>query len=371
MTLRLAVVGSGPAGFFLTKSLTRHLPGCTVDILERLPCPFGLIRYGVAPDHSPIKSVTADFSAIATTPGVRFLGNVQVGSPSLPLSSLRNHYSAVIYAYGAAADRSLHIPGEQEHIHSARSFVEWYNTHPESTSFDLSSTPSVAIIGNGNVAVDVARILSTPVYELRSTDISHKAYMTLENSAVKDIHIIGRRGALQAACAIKELRQLTNVEGVHVRVYDRDLQESQTTDTNQASFALLRVKKRLVELLSSLPKETGKNARVQVHFHFLQSPVEATPTGLRLRRNTLKVDSEGEVKAVGTEEYSEMKCDLVLRSAGYRTTAIDTEVPFDEGKGVVRTQGGRVDMDYPVYAAGWCQSGPVGILDATMRSAFV
>lgn len=370
MSLRLAVVGSGPAGFFVTKSLLRHLPGCGVDILERLPCPFGLIRYGVAPDHPQIKAVSTDFSAIASSPCVRFLGNVSVGSPALPLQELQKHYSGVIYAYGASADKELGIAGEAEYARSARSFVEWYNSLPGAKAFDLSDTKSVAIIGNGNVALDVARILASPVYDLRSTDISQKACMVLEDSAVKNIHIIGRRGALQAACAIKELRKLTEVEGVSVRVYERDLKESQIETTGEQSYPQARAKKRLLELLDSLPKEPSRDARVQVHFHFLQSPVKITASELHLQRNTLQSSPTG-IKAVGTKEHTQLPCDLVLRSTGYRTLAIDPAVPFDEKRNVITAENGRVGTDFPIYAAGWCRSGPEGILDYTMRNAFV
>lgn len=369
MSLRLAVVGSGPAGFFVTKSLLRHLPGCGVDILERLPCPFGLIRYGVAPDHPQIKAVSADFSAVASSPCVRFLGNVSVGS-SLPLQELQRHYSGVVYAYGASADKELGIPGEAQHILSARSFVEWYNTLPGAAAFDLSDTKSVALIGNGNVALDVARILAAPISDLRTTDISLKACMTLENSAVKDIHIVGRRGILQAACAIKELRKLTEVEGVSVRVFERDIQESQIAGTEEHSYPQIRAKKRLLELLHSLPREPNKDARVQIHFHFLQSPIKATASELHLQRNSLQSSPAG-VQAVGTEEYTQLPCDLVLRSAGYRTVAIDSAVSFDEKRHVINAEDGRVGTEFPIYAAGWCRSGPVGILDYTMRNAFV
>jgi len=369
MSLRLAVVGSGPAGFFLTKSLIRHLPGCRVDIMERLPCPFGLIRYGVAPDHPQIKGVAADFSAVATSPDVRFLGNVSVGS-TLPLQELQKHYSGVVYAYGASADRELGIAGEAQHVLSARSFVEWYNTLPGAAAFDLADIRSVALIGNGNVALDVARILAAPISDLRTTDINAKACMVLENSAVKDIHVVGRRGVLQAACAIKELRKLTEVEGVGVRVFERDIQDSQIAGTEEHSYPQIRAKKRLLELLNALPREPNKSARVQIHFHFLQSPVKVTASEIHLQRNSLRFSPSG-VQAVGTEEYTQLPCDLVLRSTGYRTVAIDPAVPFDEKMHVIAARDGRAETEFPVYAAGWCRSGPVGILDYTMRNAFV
>ena len=183
--LRFAVIGSGPAGFFATKSLFRHLPGCKVDMFERLPCPFGLIRYGVAPDHPEIKSVINDFSSIATNDNFRFFGNMPIGSRVKP-SELSHYYSGLVYAYGASSDKSLHIPGESL-ISSARSFVEWYNAMPGAASFDLSEVETMAVVGNGNVAMDVARLMGAPLSQLRTSEMPMEVYLAMENSGVKDV----------------------------------------------------------------------------------------------------------------------------------------------------------------------------------------
>lgn len=376
--LRFAIVGSGPAGFFTAKNLAKHFPEAYVDMYERLPTPFGLIRYGVSPDHPEIKRVMKDFTRLAESPKFRFLGNVEVGR-DLSHKELAHCYSAIIYAYGAASDSTLGIPGE-EHVVSARKLVEWYNGHPEADSFDLSRIKSICIIGNGNVAVDVIRVLGAPLSTLEHTDISSTAYEQLKHSALRDIHVIGRRGLMQAACTAKELRQLSTVEGMSHSISHEDFQASLNDasraecDFDQPSGTTIqtRAKRRLFDIFNSFSREADPRARIRVHWHFLKRPVKVNGSLVTLQSNVLQ-GLPFKQTTTPTEVFNTISADLILKSIGYRSVQIDPDVPFDYQIGIVQNIGCRVAAPGPAlsYVTGWARTGPFGVLDTTMRSVFV
>jgi len=376
--LRFAIVGSGPAGFFTAKNLVKHFPEASIDMYERLPTPFGLIRYGVAPDHPEIKRVLQDFTRLAESSNFRFLGNVTIGR-DLSHKTLARCYSAIIYAYGAASDSKLGIPGE-ERIVSARKFVEWYNGHPEADSFALSHIKSVSIIGNGNVAIDVIRVLGAPLSRLEHTDISSVAFEELKRSSVRDIHVIGRRGLVQAACTAKELRQLSTIQGMSHSILPDDFQASMNhssrmeCDLDQPSGTTVqtRARRRIFEIFSKFPHEPDQNARVRVHWHFLKSPVKVEGNELLLQRTELTGQPHRQ-SAKLTDQFCPLSSDLIFKSIGYRSVPIDPDVPFDHVNGVVQNRGCRVDAPGPAlsYVTGWARTGPFGVLDTTMRSVFV
>jgi adrenodoxin-NADP+ reductase len=377
--LRFAIVGSGPAGFFSAKNLLKHFPEASVDMYERLPSPFGLIRYGVAPDHPEIKRVLNDFARLAQTSNFRFLGNVTIGR-DLSHRDLARCYSAIIYAYGAASDSSLGIPGE-EFIVSARKFVEWYNGHPEAVPFQLANVKSVCIIGNGNVAVDVVRILGAPQSQLEHTDIASSALEELRRSAVRDIHVVGRRGMLQAACTAKELRQLSSVEGMSHRIFAADLEASlnessrKECDFDQPSGTTIhtRAKRRLFEIFNSFRRDADPSARVRVHWHFLKSPVRTDGASMTLQHNELEGPPSNQSSRPIPSQLSSLSADLFFKSLGYKSLQIDSDIPFNAAQGIVENIGCRVQAPGPArtYVTGWARTGPFGVLDTTMRSVFV
>jgi len=375
MSYKFAIVGSGPAGFFAAKSLVKLLPNCRVDIFEKLPVPFGLIRFGVAPDHQDMKNVTNDFTELAQTPNCNFYGNVDIGK-DISYQALKEAYSGVVYAFGASSsDKKLNIPGG-ELTYSARDFVEWYNGMPGSASFSLKGVNKVGIVGNGNVAVDVARILAQPLEVLAKTDISQQAFNELKDSEIREVEMIGRRGALQAAMTAKELRLLTKVEGLSFKVYEDEIQDSK----NQASVEegelniigatklQTRARRRLFDLIDSLPRESTPGSRVQLTLRFLHSPISYKSPILTMERNTL-CGPPFKQTCQGTGEFSTTQCDMLFRSIGYKGNSIDKDLPFDEELGVVKNTGGRVEEG--VYVTGWAKTGPFGIIDTTMRNVFL
>lgn len=238
--LRVCVIGSGPAGFYTTEKILKKHEGAEVDILDRLPTPFGLVRSGVAPDHPETKIVTNQFSRVAQNERCSFLGNVPLGS-SVSLSELRDIYHVVVLAYGAESDRTLGIPGEDlAGIHSAREFVWWYNGHPDYRHFapDLKSSDTAVILGQGNVALDVARILLRPTEELAKTDIATHALAALKESSIRKVYLVGRRGPVQAACTAKELREILGIEDMHIHIQEADLVKTPADEVHSVEFNL-------------------------------------------------------------------------------------------------------------------------------------
>ena len=360
--LRVAVVGSGPAGFYAAGALLAADVPVEVDMLERLPTPWGLVRLGVAPDHPKIKSVSRAFEKIALQPGFRFLGNVEVGR-DVKNEELLEHYDAVVYAVGAQSDRRMGIPGEDlPGSWAATEFVAWYNGHPDfqDRRFDLSGERAI-VIGNGNVAVDVARMLALTPDELAPTDTTDAAIDALTGAGIREIVMVGRRGPAQASFTTPELIELGELAGADVVVDPAELEGAEPADTNsERNLAVLH------EYAAREP--AGKPKRLVLRF--LLSPVAILGDGrveaIELVRNRLEPDPGGALRAVPTGETETLECGIVFRSVGYRGVALPG-VPFDEERGTVANDRGRVAPG--VYAAGWIKRGPSGVIGTNKKDA--
>jgi ferredoxin--NADP+ reductase len=360
--LRVAVVGSGPAGFYAAGALLAADVPVEVDMLERLPTPWGLVRLGVAPDHPKIKSVSRAFEKIALQPGFRFLGNVEVGR-DVRNEELLEHYDAVVYAVGAQSDRRMGIPGEDlPGSWAATEFVAWYNGHPDfqDRRFDLSGERAI-VIGNGNVAVDVARMLALTPDELAPTDTTDAAIDALTGAGIREIVMVGRRGPAQAAFTTPELIELGELAGADVVVDPAELEGAEPADTNsERNLAVLH------EYAAREP--AGKPKRLVLRF--LLSPVAILGDGrveaIELVRNRLEPDAGGALRAVPTGETETLECGIVFRSVGYRGVALPG-VPFDEERGTIANDRGRVAPG--VYAAGWIKRGPSGVIGTNKKDA--
>ena len=376
MDLRVAVVGSGPAGFYAAGALLAHDPPVEVDLFDRLPTPWGLVRLGVAPDHPKIKSVSRAFEKIAQRPGFRFFGNVDVGR-DISHEELAEHYDAVIYAYGAQADRRMGIPGEDlPGSWAATEFVAWYNGHPDyqDIPFDLSSERAV-VIGNGNVAVDVARMLALVSEEIAPTDTTDEAIAAILGSGIREIVVLGRRGPVQAAFTTPELQELRELAGADLVVDPADLElDPVSAATLEEDTALAR---RNVEVLREVVAAPTSGKERRVVLRFCVSPVaivgDERVEAVEVVRNELVADESGRIRAVPTEEREVIPCGIVLRSVGYRGTEI-SGVPFDEWRATIRNDQGRVvDEDgAPIpglYCAGWIKRGPSGVIGTNKKDA--
>jgi ferredoxin--NADP+ reductase len=378
-SLRVAIVGSGPAGFYAAEALQKGAPGVEIDLFERLPTPFGLVRGGVAPDHPKIKSVSRVFERIASQPGFRFLGHVHVGR-DVTADELRQHYEAVIYTVGADTDRHLGIPGEQlPGSHPATELVAWYNGHPEFTEceFDLTRR-SAAVVGIGNVAMDVVRILASPPDRLATTDLAVHALDALRGARLQELHILARRGPVQAACTTPELRELGELEGVDVIVDPLDL-ELDPVSAAHLTTEEDRTAHNNLALLAGWARTGSTGAPRRIVFHFCVSPVELLGTtqveAIRLVKNRLEPDGEGSVRAVPTAEVIDLPVGLVFRSVGYRGTELPG-LPFDARRGIIPNDEGRViegigsAVPIPgVYVAGWIKRGPQGVIGTNKSCA--
>ena len=366
--LRVAIVGSGPSGFYAAQALQKAEIACRIDMFDRLPTPFGLVRLGVAPDHPKIKNVIKIYERIAAKPGFEFLGNVTIGK-DITVEELQRFYDALIFASGAETDRRLGIPGEDlPGSHTATEFVAWYNGHPDyhDRTFDLSHETAV-VIGQGNVAVDVCRILSKTVDELKSTDIAQHALDALAQSRVKNIYMVGRRGPVQAKFTrleIKEMGRLDDCDPVvdpADMVFDPVSQVEYDDPENKAIKTIVPI----LEEFSQRPEPT-KNRRL--HILFRKSPV-ALKGNERVERIVLESnDLVGEpfrVKAKGSGHTEELDCGLVFRSVGYRGLPFPG-VPFDEESGRIANRNGRIVGEGSVvpgmYAVGWIKRGPSGVI---------
>jgi ferredoxin--NADP+ reductase len=374
---RVAVVGSGPAGFYAAGALlASEDPPVEVDMIERLPTPWGLVRLGVAPDHPKIKEVSRAFEKIAARPGFRFLGNVELGRDLTP-DDLARLYDAVVYAVGAQTDRHLGIPGEDlPGSWPATAFVAWYNGHPDfqDLSFDLSGERAV-VIGNGNVAVDVARMLALTQEELAPTDTTDAAIVAIAHSGIREILMLGRRGPVQASFTTPELIELGELAGADIVVDPDEL------ELDPASAAELEagtpIQRRNVGVLREFAVRPPTWRSKTLHLRFRVSPV-AIHGGERVEaieivRNELVPDGRGSVRAVSTEEHELIPCGLVLRSVGYRGVALPG-VPFDEERATIRNTGGRVLDEQGAaapgaYCAGWIKRGPTGVIGTNKKDA--
>jgi ferredoxin--NADP+ reductase len=361
--LRVAVVGSGPAGFYAAAALLDAEEPIEVDMIERLPTPWGLVRLGVAPDHPKLKSVSKAFERIAAKPGFRFLGNVEVGR-DLSHGDLEQLYDAVIYAFGSATDRRLGIPGEDlSGSWSATEFVAWYNGHPDyqELEFDLDVERAV-VIGNGNVALDVARMLALTPEELAPTDTTDPAIVAIGESTIEEILVVGRRGPAQASWTTQELKEMGELAGADVIVEPAELEGAEADDTNT---------QRNLEVLREFASREPSGKPVTIRFLFFRSPVAVhgatSVEAVELVRNRLE-EQEGRLVAVPTDEHETIPCGLVFRSIGYRGVGL-ADVPFDERRGTIANEGGRVVGADRTYCAGWIKRGPTGIIGTNKKDA--
>lgn len=372
--LRVAVVGSGPAAFYAVEHLFKQASlVADVDMFERLPTPHGLVRYGVAPDHPKIKTVTRAYDAIAGHARFRFFGNVEFGR-HVTLADLSRHYHQVLFATGAQTDRRMGIPGEDlEGSHAATEFVAWYNGHPDyrDCRFDLSVERAV-VVGVGNVAIDVARILVRTPGELVKTDIAAHALEALTNSRIKEVFLLGRRGPAQAAFTNPEVKEIGEMDDADVIVRPEEV-ELDPLSRSQLEAAQDRMLSKKVEILQGYALRQPQGRRRRLHVRFLVSPVElrgdahGRVTGVRLVRNRLVATESGAINAEATGQFEELEAGLVFRSVGYRGVAL-SEVPFDERKGIVPNDRGRIidpesRQAVPgLYVSGWIKRGPSGVI---------
>ncbi len=370
--LHVAIIGSGPAGIYAAEALVKQTgENVHVDVVDRLPTPYGLVRYGVAPDHTSIKSIARYLQRVLEHPCVRFLGGVEFGA-DVTREDLRGCYDAVIYATGAMVDRRLGIPGEDlAGSVAATDFVNWYCGHPDASGLEVDlSADSVAVIGVGNVAVDVARVLAKTAEELRATDVPDPVLTLLGGSGVRRIHMIGRRGPAQAKFTTKELRELGALPGTEVHVLEEDMRLDPASEALVESDRHVRGNVAAMRAWAGQPV-LGRPRRLDLRFWL--RPVEILGEGrveaLRLEHTTL--NPEGRV--VGTGTYEEMPVGLVLRSVGYQSVPLP-DVPFDPRAYVVPNDSGRVlgEDTAPVpgeYVAGWIKRGPTGVIGTNKADA--
>ncbi|ETB48964.1 NADP oxidoreductase, partial [Mycobacterium avium subsp. paratuberculosis 10-8425] len=370
----VAIVGSGPSGFFAAASLLKAAdgsehPDVAVDMLEMLPTPWGLVRSGVAPDHPKIKSISKQFEKTAADPRFRFFGNVSVGE-HVQASELAERYDAVIYAVGAQSDRALNIPGEDlPGSIAAVDFVGWYNAHPnfEEATPDLSGSRAV-VVGNGNVALDVARILVTDPDVLGLTDIADHALESLRPCGVDEVVVIGRRGPLQTAFTTLELRELGELDNVDVIVDPAQLEG--VTDEDAAAAG--KTAKQNISVLRDYAKRSPRPGHRRIVLRFMTSPIEIKGDGrvesIVLGRNELVTDETGRVSARDTGEREELPVQLVVRSVGYRGVPTPG-LPFDEKTATIPNTGGRVEGSRNEYVVGWIKRGPTGVIGTNKKDS--
>ena len=370
-SLRVAVVGAGPAGLYAADSLIKSVTpdtgrGVSIDIFEKMPAPYGLIRYGVAPDHPRIKGIVNALQRILDRPEVRFFGNVEYGV-DVKLDELKQFYDAVVFSTGAEKDRPLDIPGiDLDGSHGAADFVSWYDGHPDVPRTWPLNAREVAVLGVGNVALDVARILAKTADELLTTEIPDNVHAGLAASPVTDVHVFGRRGPAQAKFTPLELRELDHSPNVEVVVHPEGI------DFDAASMAAIRSNKQVEMVVKTLQewaiRDVGSRPR-RLHLHFLQAPVEVLGSGSvsGLRTERMELDGEGGVR--GTGEFTDWPVQAVYRAVGYLSSPL-ADLPFDHSSGTVPHRAGRVlDLDERpmtgVYVTGWVKRGPIGLIGHT------
>ncbi|MEC8877419.1 MAG: FAD-dependent oxidoreductase [Pseudomonadota bacterium] len=366
--LEVAIIGSGPSGYYAAQSLFGSEKKINITMFDRLPTPYGLVRGGVAPDHQKIKNVIRVYEKISISPGFQFIGNVLVGK-DISIDDLRNNFHATIFACGAETDRKLGIPGEDlQGSHTATAFVGWYNGHPDyrDLSFDLSQEIAV-VVGQGNVAADVSRILSKTADELKQTDIADHALQQLAESKIKEIHVIGRRGPVQAKFTPEELKEFGELGDCNPVV------DSSTLQLNEASQKELespegRTNVKNFEVFKDFANRELTKKNRSCFFRFLEGPIELMGTerleGILLAKNSLSGDPFKQ-RAEKTGETVEQKCGILFRSIGYNGIPIEG-VPFDEKEGIFPNDKGRLldngSVVNGVYVTGWIKRGPSGII---------
>lgn len=378
--LRVAVIGAGPAGIYAADLLTKSeevksgdVP-VAIDIFDRYPAPFGLIRYGVAPDHPRIKGIITALHKVLDRGDIRFFGNIDYGT-DITLADLREHYDAIIFATGAIKDAPLGIPGvDLDGSYGAADFVSWYDGHPDYPREWPLEAKEIAVLGNGNVALDVARVLSKHAEDMLVTEIPDNVFEGLKNSPVTDVHVFGRRGPAQIKFTPLELRELSHSRDVDIVLYEEDF------DFDEASDELIQSNNQVKTMMKTLTtwltdqEEEEQTASRRLHLHFLQSPTEilgedGKVTGIRMERNEL--DGKGGIK--GTGEFIDYPVQAVYRAIGYFGTELP-EVGFDSAKGVITNVEGRVVDENGehvpgLYATGWIKRGPVGLIGHTKGDA--
>ncbi len=371
-TARVAIIGSGPAGIYTAQALTDPAVDAAVlvDIYDRLPVPYGLVRYGVAPDHPKIKSIIGQLLKVMQRPAVRFLGNIRLGQ-DVNLAELRSYYDAVVVACGASADRRLSVPGEDlPGSISATEFVSWYSGHPDADVDGIALTAtSVAVIGAGNVALDVARMLLTSVDRLRDTDVPEHVLDALAASPVQDVYILARRGVAQAKFSSKELHEIADLPDVDVVVRPPDLQVDESAQHDLDGDPARR---HAVEVLKSFANLEQRGSRKRLHFHFMVRPTAVIGTdrveGVDVERT--QVDNAG--RLTGTGDIERLQVQMVLRSVGYRGLPM-AGLPFDTDAGVIpHLHGAVLEAGRPVpgvYVAGWIKHGPSGVIGTNRKDA--
>ena len=377
--LRVAIVGAGPSGFYAAEHILKDGDvHAQVDLFDRLPTPFGLVRGGVAPDHPKIKSVIRVYEKTAARDGFRFFGNVKVGH-DIEVEDLERLYHAIVFTVGCETDRQLGIPGEDlPGSHAATSFVGWYNAHPDYAEgeWDLSCERAV-VIGNGNVAMDVARMLALTDHELRQTDTADHAIEMLDRKGIREIVVLGRRGPAQAAFTNPEIKELGEMEDADVIVDPDDVELDPASAAYLESDEADKTTRVNVETLREFSQRRPEGKRQRIVLRFLASPVEIKGDGkvesIVVGRNEL-VEEGGSLRAKDSGEREELECGLVLRSVGYTGVPIEG-VPFDEKRGLILNEGGRVldshDSGHKCghYTAGWIKRGPSGVIGTNKKDA--
>src|SRR5215208_7062202 len=377
--LRVAIVGSGPAGFYAAEHLLkREDVAVEVDMFDRLPTPFGLVRAGVAPDHPKIKSVIRMYEKTAGREGFQFFGNVDIGS-DITVAELEQRYHAVISAYGTSTDRRLGIPGEDlPGSHAATEFVNWYNAHPDfaDREFDLSAE-RVVVIGNGNVAADVARMLALTREELEETDTADHAIEAFGGSNVKEILVLGRRGPAQAAFTNPEVRELGEMVNADIDIDAGEMELDEISREWLDSDDADPTNRRNVEIFTDFSGREPEGKPQKITLRFLRSPIEIQGDGkverIVVGKNELQRGEDGRIRAVDTGERETIECGMVLRSIGYKGIPIEG-IPFDEGRGLIHNEAGQVhDGDGTqvpgLYAVGWIKRGPSGVIGTNKKDA--
>lgn len=369
-SIRVAVIGAGPAGIYAADILTKEHAGAEVDVFDRLPAPYGLVRYGVAPDHPRIKEIIKALGRVMSNDAIRFFGNVDYGT-DLKLADLNRHYDATIFATGAIRDQPLDIPGiDLPGSHGAADFVSWYAGHPDVPRDWMLEAESVAVIGAGNVALDVARMLAKPADEQLTTEVADSVHQGLSANRAKDVHIFARRGPAQVKFSPMELRELSHSPSVDVVV------EPEGFEIDDASQELVTKNKGVRNVVNTLLKYLDTeptDAAHRIHIHLCHTPVEIVGDGGVEAIRTERTELQGDGSVRGTGEYVDTPVQAVYRAVGYLSEHLP-DVPFDHQRGVISNDGGRVlEIDgvpkVGTYTTGWVKRGPVGLIGHTKSDA--
>jgi len=375
--LRAAIVGAGPSGFYAAAALLKEKLSVTVDLFDRLIAPHGLVRYGVAPDHQNIKAVAKTYDRTAAEATFRYFGNVEIGK-DISHAELKQHYDVIFYTIGAQSDRRLGVPGEDlPNSLSATEFVAWYNGHPDFKDLEVDlSCEAAIVVGVGNVAMDVARILAKSVEELAESDIADHALAALAQSNIKDVYIVARRGPAQVKFTNAEIREMGHLKVADAIVLDNELRLDRASSAAIEGDTAMQKNLDYMRAFAEIGA-TGKPRRV--HFRFLLSPVEIIEengkmVAVKLERNELRASVGGDIKASGTGQYETIPAGMILRSVGYKGSPL-AGVPFDARNGVIPNEVGRVvDLDTGrvmtgEYVAGWIKRGPTGVIGTNKPDA--